>query len=451
MVTPSSIRCAAGRQRGVTLIEALVALLVMSFGMLALVGLMSNLRLSADIAKQRTEAMRIARADLAVMRSFSMLDRPAGVVGGPNAYFTDIVDDTTSILPPDPSVNTTYAKVRTVTDLRDDASLTAPPIAKQVHVRVDWMDRAGEAQFVTLDTIIARVDPIFSAAVGFAPRNSPITQPSGRNPVIPATATKIDKNVSAFRPSSLGQTVWVFNNVTGFVTSVCSIETGTTTFAADVSSCITNTTGTTSYLLSGIVRYSNTSPANPSSPEAAALPISLSIASGSFSVPQLDGSGLTKSGTSPIVVSAAAMTQANSLAPSTYYCFDDYAVSTPAQGFVNYYCLVTPAASVGSAPRAWSGQLQVQLTSQSIGTAATQYRVCRYSADYNGNDSNLLSDGKTIDNSEHPLAYASVMGSLTRQNFLVIRGNATCPTAPNVDVNAGIFADYKTVQLLPTP
>ncbi|HEY1128695.1 MAG TPA: prepilin-type N-terminal cleavage/methylation domain-containing protein [Roseateles sp.] len=449
MAKPSSIRRTADRQRGVTLIEALVALLVMSFGMLALVSLMSNLRLSADIAKQRSEAMRIARADLAEMRAFSKLDRPAGSVGGTTAYFTDIVDDTKSIPPPDSSVNTTYVRERIVTQMMDDASPTALPIAKEVHVRVSWTDRAGEPQFVALDTIIARVDPIFSAAVGFAPRTSPITQPSGRNPVIPAAATKIDKNVSAFRPSGLGQTVWVFNNVTGVVTSVCSIEVGTTTFAADVSNCVNTTTGTASYLLSGVVRFSNTDPANPGAPEATALPIGLAIAGGSFSVPQLDGSGLTKSGTSAIVVNAPVMTNANSLAPKTYTCFDDYAISGPAQGFINYHCLVTPDASVGTAPRAWSGQLQ--LTGLSIGTSAGQYRVCRYSADYNGNGSNLLADGKTIDNAEHPLAYANVMGSLTRQNFLVVRGNVACPTAPNVDANAGIFADYKTVQLQPTP
>ncbi len=451
MAKPSSLRCTADLQRGVTLIEALVALLVMSFGMLALVSLMSNLRLSADVAKQRSEAMRIARADLAEMRSFSKLDRPAGVVGGTTAYFSDIINDTKSILPPDSSVNTTYLRERTVTQMTDDTSPMAPPMAKQVHVRISWTDRSGEPQFVTLDTIIARVDPVFSAAVGFSPRTSPITQPSGRNPVIPAGATKIDKNVSAFRPSGLGQTVWVFNNVTGVVTSVCSIEVGTTTFAADVSNCITTTTSTNSYLLSGVVRFSNTDPANPGAPEATALPFGLVIASGSFSVPQLDGSGLTKSGTSAIVVTAPAMTQADSLAANTYYCFDDYTISGPAQGFVNYHCLVTPDAGVGTAPRAWSGQLQLQLTNHSIGTAATQYRVCRYSADYNGNGSNLLADGVTIDNAEHPLAYAKVMGSLTRQNFLVVRGNVACPSAPNVDVNAGIFADYKTVQVQPTP
>lgn len=42
------LRRVAGHQRGVTLIEALVALLVMSFGMVALVGLLANLRRGGD-------------------------------------------------------------------------------------------------------------------------------------------------------------------------------------------------------------------------------------------------------------------------------------------------------------------------------------------------------------------------------------------------------------------
>ena len=52
------------RQAGVTLIEAMVALLIMAFGMVALVGLQSNLRRSADLAKQRGEAIRIAQQQL---------------------------------------------------------------------------------------------------------------------------------------------------------------------------------------------------------------------------------------------------------------------------------------------------------------------------------------------------------------------------------------------------
>ena len=48
-------------QRGVSLVEAIVAMAVMAFGMMAIVGLQTTLRQNSDIAKQRSEAVRIAR------------------------------------------------------------------------------------------------------------------------------------------------------------------------------------------------------------------------------------------------------------------------------------------------------------------------------------------------------------------------------------------------------
>ena len=66
------------RIRGVSLVEALVALAVMSIGMLALVGVQSTMRLNSDLAKQRTEATRIASEEIERMRSFISL----GAVNG---------------------------------------------------------------------------------------------------------------------------------------------------------------------------------------------------------------------------------------------------------------------------------------------------------------------------------------------------------------------------------
>ena len=60
--------------RGVSLVEAMVALAVMAFGMLAVVGVQSTLRLNGDIAKQRSEATRIAQETLEKGRSFQVID-----------------------------------------------------------------------------------------------------------------------------------------------------------------------------------------------------------------------------------------------------------------------------------------------------------------------------------------------------------------------------------------
>jgi len=419
-----------GRQRGVTLIEALVALLVMSFGMLALVGLMSNLRRSADVAKQRSEAMRIARADIADLRTYSKLKKD------PATDPLDITDYERIVTPPAPTQitpddsNTTYTVQRTVTDLLE-------PKAKLVSVNVSWTDRAGDPQFVNLDTIIAGVDPIFSAVVSRTPTAAPVSRPSGRNPVIPDAAKKLNKDISAFRPSGLGSMVWIFNNVTGVIVGKCTVPAGTpvsSLTAADVDSCKNNTTG---YLLSGTVRFSNTSPANPTVPEANAITVHVGIANGTYTAPRLDKDGnvVKDSSGNPVMDTITAT------AP-TYDCFDESPTAFPTtQTFVNYYCIVYPSGT----PPTWSGK--VVLSGPPLGTTAGEYRVCRYSADYNGDGSIYFLN--KIDNNEHPAVYAAVTGSLARQNFLVIRGDLSCPSAPNVDPAAGVFADYKTVQLQP--
>ena len=74
------------QQRGVSLIEALVALAIMAFGMLGIVGMQSSLRTNADISKQRSEAVRIAQEVIEQRRAFWVLAAAAGVTA-----YADIV------------------------------------------------------------------------------------------------------------------------------------------------------------------------------------------------------------------------------------------------------------------------------------------------------------------------------------------------------------------------
>ncbi len=429
---------ASRRQRGVTLIEALVALLVMSFGMLALVGLMSNLRRSGDLAKQRSEAMRIARAEIAKAKTFAELTR-TGTTPATSKVYDEIGDNTESVTPVDS--NTTYAVQRTVTALPNaDGRL--------VRVNVAWTDRAGDAQFINLDSVIARVDPLFSAVVGFAPPNGPVTLPSARHPAIPAGAKQLDGKNSAFIPSSTRADVWVFNNLTGVITGVCTTQFAVGTAvsavtAAAVVSCKDNLAGTGAgyaYLLSGIIRFSNTDPANPGQPEAFAIPLTApTLVSGSYLLPRLDPQTQE-----PVITAGNMVLDSVTATAPTAECFQDSPSTSPStQPFVTYNCIVYPE----TATRSWSGKLE--LNGLSIGTTASEYKVCRYSADYNGSGGIYTADWKALENEEHPAVYGKVTGSLARQNFLVVRGNVSCPTAPAVDPSAGVFADYSTVQLQP--
>lgn len=433
------------RQRGVTLIEALVALMVMSFGMVALAELMGNLRRSGDLGKQRSEAMRLAQAEMATLRSFSLLEKPEGSVL--RDYDTDIASaEPTTVSPADS--NAAYTVTRSVKPLNADSEAA---FARSIDVMVTWNDRStrndgdkpGAPQTVVLSSIVSRTDPAFAGALTIAPPPGGARQPAGRHPVVPTAAKDLGNKTSAYRPSSLGSVVWVFNNATGVVVGKCSIPAGTAVTAlthADVESCNNNTVG---YLLSGIVRFSYVAPPNPTLPEGNAIKLGLEFAGGTYLAPELDSGGRPKKDKSGNYV----MKTVTATPPSNYECFNDSINATSdTQPFVTYDCVVY----LDTGKSSWSGKLV--LNGFSIGTTDVDYRVCRYSADYNGNKSIYVSNSVAVyDNQEHPNVYVDVVGSLTRQNFLVVKGTSSCPTAPAVDPTAGIFADYSTQQLQPAP
>ncbi|HEY0957027.1 MAG TPA: prepilin-type N-terminal cleavage/methylation domain-containing protein [Roseateles sp.] len=445
---PSPISRHRRRQLGVTLIEALVALMVMGFGMVALVELMTNLRRSGDLGKQRSEAMRIAQAEMASLRTFSVVAKPADAASDVKDFDTDIVSAASRSIAPDDS-NTSYTVSRTVAPLVEDESALR---AKTVQVVVNWQDRGGRKtaaaeeapQAIVLNTVVARAEPAFGGAVGFTPPPGGTRQPSGRSPSIPTGAKDLGNKTSVYRPSSLGSTVWVFNNVSGVITGVCSIPPATsvaTLTAADVTSCNYSEVG---YLLSGTVRFSNANPPNPTLPEATALRLTPAIVSASYQTPELDAKGVPRRDSSGNYI----MQTLTASAPR-HECFSDAPTALPTtQTHVNYDCIIYFSAS---SPGKWSGKLTLVPTGFSIGTLASEYRVCRYSADYNGNGSPYVSATVAYDNFEHPEVYVGVTGSLARQNFLVVNGARACPTAPAVDPARGIFVDYSTQQLQPSP
>ena len=59
------------RQSGSTLIEAMIALLIMGVGMLSLSGMQMDLTRSADSTRQRTEALRLAQEKMEEFRSYT--------------------------------------------------------------------------------------------------------------------------------------------------------------------------------------------------------------------------------------------------------------------------------------------------------------------------------------------------------------------------------------------
>lgn len=425
-------------QRGVTLIEALVALLVMSFGMVALVGLLSNLRQSGDLAKQRSEAMRLAQSEMETLRSFAVLKKVGGEHASVKDYETDLIAPVEDRVVPSENTNTSYVLKRTVTPLITGVELAVGEVepqtirAQTVKVEVIWTDRTGASQTITLNSIISRTDPTYAQALGVTPPTSGVRTPEGRNPAIPPAAKDLGNGSSAFRPGGGSTTIWVINNITGVVTGRCDIPVGTpvsSLVASDVDACRNNTIG---YLVSGTIRFSSSSTPRPEAPEGTARPLSTSI-------------NLIPSEYKELVNGVETLVGGRDypITPN-HVCFNDAPSTTPStQTLVDYYCIVYPNTQT---PRNWWGQVYV--TGLDLGSSASQFKVCRYSADYNQNGYTYATTTSLpyfrIDNEEHPETYRGVSYSLSRQNFLIVRGDVTCPARA---VATDLFVDYATYEM----
>lgn len=132
-------------QRGLTLVEALVAFLILSLGMLAIVRLQPELRQHAELARQRSEATRIAQQDIEAQRQLG-------------AASLDAIVDAAYSIEPDGLGSPRYALQRRI----DPA---AWPQTRGVTVVVTWPDRQGEAQQLTLRTLVALSDPSAAGAL----------------------------------------------------------------------------------------------------------------------------------------------------------------------------------------------------------------------------------------------------------------------------------------------
>lgn len=363
------------RQRGLSLVEALVALAVMAFGMLAYVGVQSTLRYNGDVAKQRSEAVRIAQEAIEAWRAYVVVEADAAAVD--YADIETLVDET---LTGDPA-NTTYTLSRTVTDAATDP---AAPRMKTLVVDVTWEDRNGNPQSVRLSTTIASTPPELAGTLS-VPNAGPLRPPRGRHPAIPLEAVDEGTHSRFTPPQPPGGTVsWLFDITTGVITSICT--------APDA--C----TATTALLLSGYVRFA-TGSAPPTGAESELPP--------SPSLPV----GVVVDRTYPGTLTVA--------------CFEQQS-----PGDVRYFCAVPVTGGVDEPPR-WAGRSRVTGLDLAVGvddTTASRYRVCRYTP---YRDHRAVGTGTPpMRNADHPLDYGGsqpaepangVATLLTNQNFLVIR------------------------------
>lgn len=504
------------RQAGFTLIEALIALLVMSFGMLALAGMQMTMTRSSDVAKQRSEAVRLAQLKIEELRSFD------GVTAGTFTYGTNVVGSTapheticpTCAAPLDATTNTTFTRSWTVTRSDGVTAATATDAQKWINVLVTWTDRTNQAQQVRLQSVIARNDPIALKGFVAGQARAKVRYPKNRHVNIPYPAVSLRGGLSSFKPPP-GADNFVFDNDTGKVLGSCSdaaiadsITNGTT-----ISFTGTPTSGCTAgagYLLSGYVRFkttgaaptaanienlsdatrplstagpvvidsastgngpasyacysqpqkvmgtANLSPANVVSAVRAANLVTVTTSSNhGFGVGQrvsIEQAGNFTFNGSFEILSATLTTftyaQATANASSSGGIAKLIARITVADGvatpgysstisrFIAYTCVVRPGTD--QAGTAWWGEARLVTDgSWSLGTSASTFKVCRFSGDY-------VAD-LAVSNHEHPRYYRRVTATLDNQNYLVIKGNDSCPTDVNSNAVAGDLINTNTV------
>lgn len=360
--------------RGVSLIEALLALAVMAFGMLAVVGLQSTLRHNGDQSRQRTEALRLAQDAVEQWRAYSVLDTTAN-----RTAYADIVtpagDETIA------GANATYT-LRRIVSTDDSVAGTEDVRRKILIVEVSWDDRTNERQTVRLNALINETAPEFAATVAIASDAAPVRRPLGRDRGIPPVARDFGDGTSGYiPPQPSGVSVgWLFNNLSGFFT-VCSTTVASNsalTARSDLTSC-----GTQKYLpITGFVRYATT----------ATQPTAADVADANANGPEFPASlRIELDQTAPLALA------------NDRECFEsDFGGRT----YREYACAV-PVENIN--PR-WSGAIDFDdppLASSAAESRSDRYRICRYHAN---------------------ASYTDVRVPLANQNFVVIRaGDGTTP------------------------
>jgi Tfp pilus assembly protein PilV len=421
--------------RGVSLVEAMVALAVMAFGMLAVVGVQSTLRLNADIAKQRSEATRLAQETLENYRAFATID----AAGCPQSAWNCIADRTTTVN----GANAVY-EVR-----RDVITNSYPdPPAKAVRVTVSWADRAADTsgdpnlknQSVSLVSAIAAAAPALSGTLAVRPGTAAaaaVRRPLRRHPSIPMQARDFG-TISGMVPTFRSNMLILFNNVTGMVTGVCTFNYNTENdniSQDEIANCTNTNPG---QLLSGFVRF----------------------------VRNFDGPELTAIDVEDPIGPALNMRMVLNLTSSGHrsesFCIDDSNMRTLGDGslrFTTYFCVI-----FSNNEGLWSGTTTIQpffsppssdpsfvISDDESGSgtnAASRYRVCRYTP---ATSESQTVANQQLTNQDHPRNYVNVSGNLTNQNFVVIPSVKHCPTDVPATPATGDLINTNTLQHQPAP
>lgn len=219
---------------GFSLVEALVAVLVLSLSLMAALRLQTWLRLSGDLARERSDAVRLAQQDMERSRAFADL-----------AAFDAIASGQTQTTSP----TTTFTLQRRVSG--DDTLKTRL-------ATVTWPQRGSGEQQVVLVSSVARLAPVYSAALALPPQDHVLT---ARRP-LPFGARVLPDGRIAFKPSRDSVIAWLLDTSTGDITTQCNVPPSLDTRdlrSADLTQCAPFA----ARLVRGYIRFSLASTPDP--------------------------------------------------------------------------------------------------------------------------------------------------------------------------------------------
>jgi type IV pilus assembly protein PilV len=138
------------KHKGQGLIESIIALLIISGGVIGLVKFERRIAYYHNIAQQQAEATILATRQIESMRGFGVINNTSGYTS-----YQSIANGASTSTGPNAVYTLTWTVITSTTN----------PTYKTVNVTVSWLDRQGASQSIQLSTIILGLDPALEASI----------------------------------------------------------------------------------------------------------------------------------------------------------------------------------------------------------------------------------------------------------------------------------------------